>query len=148
MQELKIRLENRSALERRLAKLGAELTDITPFVDTYLRQPDGIVLKIVEKKDGMFLNQFVSNNGRFDVMQDKVSSPADLKALTQEYGVKRVMTGKRSFYKLNDVTLTINSIDSIGDFLIVTAIDPQPDFLTDVLLMDSPSYITTSFDEL
>lgn len=145
-----MRIYNSQALEKRILQNGAKLTDQTSFVDTYFNQPSGNVLKIVEKNKGAFLNTFQAADGRFNVVKDeRVNNPGKLKKqYASQYGIKRIMKGKRKFFEFKYYLLTFNLIDNVGDFLIVTGENPSTEFVKNELFIKNPEYITVSFDEV
>jgi len=149
-QELKLRIENKEDLERQLLRNGATLTGETDFIDIYFNQPPGKVLKIVEKNTGSFLNVFQAVKGKFEVVKDEsVPYPEKVKQeFTSQYGIKRILKGKRKFFQFRGYTIILNLIDNVGDFLIVTGENPSKDFVKKELGIKNPEYITVSFDEI
>jgi adenylate cyclase class IV len=148
--ELKLKLSDPQELERTLKKLQAKLLDETIFKDTYFKQPKGKVLKLVEKKQGVYINVFEENNGTFEVLKDEPIRDAASQeiAYKKSYGIKKVLKGRRKFYALDDYKIILNMIEGVGDFLIVTNENPQKSFVVNTLGIKDPIYITVSFDEL
>lgn len=149
-EELKVHIHNHIDIEKSLLRKGAKLIDETYFIDTYFKQPEGKVLKIVEKASGSFINIFQAVNGKFAVVKDEqIDNAEKMKAeFTSQYGIKRILKGKRKFYKLQDYKITFNLIDDIGEFLILTGENPTKSFVEKELQIENPEYITVSFDEL
>ena len=149
-EELKLRIHNHEIIEKSLIAKGAELTDETSFLDTYFKQPQGHVHKIVEKKQGAFVNIFQAVNGKFEVVKDEAVQNAKeiKKVLTLKYGVKRIMKGSRKFYSFKNFKIIFNLIDDVGEFLILAGENPTKEFVKNDLEIENPEYITVSFDEL
>ena len=133
-----------------LVRLGAQLVEQTSFIDTYFVQPKGKVLKITEKDTGTFVNIFQAVDGRFDVVkEEQVANPDPLMAeYGSKFGIKKVLKGRRKFYRIGDYLVTFNLIEGVGDFLILTGDNPTKDYIENVLKIEKPEYITVSFDEV
>ncbi len=149
-QELKVRITDYKSVEEKLKNLGAVFLEEKTFVDTYFKQPKGHVMKIDEENRTAFLIEFRENDGKFDLARKE--SLKDHKKAKQEllsqYGLKRILKGRRKNYRLDDFTITLNLIDNVGEFLIVTGENPTKKFITQRLTIGNPEYITVSFDEL
>lgn len=150
IQEIKARIYNVQEVEQRLLQNGAKIIDETYFIDTYFHQPKGKVLKIVEKDKESFLNIFQAVDGKFEVVKDeRIDNLEKLKKeLTAQYGVKRIMTGSRKFFQLQNYKIILNLIDDVGNFIIVTGENPSKEFVEKELGIERPEYITVSFDEI
>ncbi|HZE87397.1 MAG TPA: hypothetical protein VE090_04285 [Methylomirabilota bacterium] len=150
-QELKIHLTDYQTVEDKLRSLGAQFVEETTFTDTYFNQPAGEVFKVADTSKGYFLLQLKkTSEGTFSIDKNNPIEHADqvIAEMTNEYGVKSVLTGKRKTFSLAGMTVTINLINQRGAFLIVTGDNPTEDFVTDKLSMPNPEYIRVSFDEL
>ncbi|OGI95454.1 hypothetical protein A2917_02755 [Candidatus Nomurabacteria bacterium RIFCSPLOWO2_01_FULL_42_17] len=150
IQEIKARIYNVQEVEQRLLKNGAKITDQTYFIDTYFHQPEGKVLKIVEKKKGAFINIFQAAHGKFQVVKDeRIDNIEKLKKeLVAQYGIKRIMKGSRKFFQFQNYQIIFNLIDDVGNFIIVTGENPSKEFVEKELGIEKPEYITVSFDEM
>lgn len=148
--ELKVRINDHQALAALLERKGAVPTDRLNFVDTYFRQPAGQVLKVAQKNDDYWLTALRAVNGQFELVSNEtlVDGRAKITELAERYGVKSILQGQRLIYKLGDDSLTLNLIDNVGEFLIVTGADPQKSFIETELGLKSPEYISVPFDEL
>lgn len=149
-QELKVCIHHVQILEKKLQRIGATLTDETYFIDTYFCQEPGRVLKIVEKKSGFFLNIFQAIDGKFKVIKDEsITNPHQLKSqFSSQFGIRRILKGKRKFFQFQGYTIILNLIENVGDFLIITGENPSKDFVEKKLDIKNPEYITVSFDEI
>jgi adenylate cyclase class IV len=133
MQELKIRLPNSQEIEEKLKVLGTEFVAETHFVDTYFKQIPGHVLKLGTNNHGSQLIQLELANGKFKVIskQNIADAESQKKELSDKYGIKTVLQGKRRLYKLGDLELLLNFIDEVGQFLILTGENPTEEFITE-----------------
>ncbi len=148
--ELKVRITDVEKIQKLILQKGGEYIGETPFVDTYFNQPAGKVLKIVRKNTGYFINIFHAVDGKFETIKDQQTDQADqlIKEYTSKYGVKRVLKGKRIYYKLKNQHITFNLIDNIGNFLIITSPNPTNAFVEKELEIKDPDYLRVSFDEV
>ena len=149
-QELKIRINNLAEIENRLKELGAIFVKEEPFVDTYFIQPPGSVLKIVTAEHSSNLITLESKDGKFRVINKTFIDNVEREKaeLSSEFGIKSVLQGKRMYFELEDLKITINLIDEIGEFLILTGENPTEEFITEKLGIKNPEFIKVSFDEL
>lgn len=150
MQELKVRISSPQEIEDKLKKLGAVFQSETFFVDIYFKQPSGKVLKISDGKEGPFLFVIEKRGDNFEIVKrEKVENVEELREeLSVKHGVKKVLRGILRFFSLNDYKITIDVIDNVGNFLIVTGENPTKDFVEKKLGIQNPEYITVSFDDL
>ncbi len=149
-EELKVHISNYKIIERKLLEKGCKFLEETKFIDTYYKQPKGVVLKIVEKNKGDFLNFFQAANGKFEVVKDEsINNAKELKKeLTSQYGVKRVLKGKRKFFQFKEYKIIFNLIENVGEFLILVGENPSKSFIENELEIKNPKYISVSFDEV
>jgi hypothetical protein len=112
--------------------------------------PPGLVLKIVTVEHFSNLIKLESTDGKFRIVSKTlVENVEQEKAeLSAEFGIKSVLQGKRMFFELEDLKITISLIDELGQFLILTSENPTEDFITEKLGINNPEYIRVSFDEL
>src|SRR2546430_1695025 len=118
-QELKVHIADAKALEEKLRSLDATFVEETDFSDTYFTQPEGEVFKISEDNNGYFLMQLKKTpEGRFEILKNNKIEHADqvIAEMTNEYGVKVILTGKRKIFSFNDFKITINLINNRGAF--------------------------------
>lgn len=150
MRELKIKISDCKKLEKKLKELDATFAGEENFTDTYFNQPEGIVFKISTNSKGSTLLNLKSIEGKFEIVSsEKLEDVEKAKTeLVAKYGIKTVLKGIRRYYTLEDLKLTINLIDNIGDFLILTDENPDKEFITKKLDIKNPEYIKVSFDEL
>ncbi|HUQ84782.1 MAG TPA: hypothetical protein VM077_00515 [Candidatus Limnocylindrales bacterium] len=149
-QELKIRINNLATIENKLKELGALFVKEEPFIDTYFNQPAGSVLKIVTVEHFSNLIKLESQDGRFRVISKTFIENVEneKRELTAELGIKSVLQGKRIYFELEDLKITIGLINELGQFLILTGTNPSENFITEKLGIKNPEYIRVSFDEL
>lgn len=150
-QELKIRITDMQTIEDKIKTLGANFIEETAFTDTYFNQPTGEVFKVSDTDSGFFLVQFKKTpEGKFDQVKNDAIEHADqvIAEMTNEYGIKSTLKGKRRTFTLDNFRITLNSIDDRGTFLIVTGENPTEDFIITKLGIQNPEYIQVSFDEL
>lgn len=150
-QELKIKIQNIPEIESKLQNIGTTFNEEVNFEDTYFNQPQGDVLKLGDNDKGFFFTSLKATpDGKFTIIKNNQVENADqVKAeMAGEYGIKRILKGKRRIYSLGADKITLNSIDGVGDFLILTGENPTEDFFTNKLNLQNPEYIHVSFDEL
>ncbi len=149
-QELKIRINNLATVESKLKELGAIFVKEEPFIDTYFNQPPGSILKIVTVEHFSNLIKLESQDGKFRVISKTFIEDVETEKtqLSKEFGIKSVLQGKRIYFELEDLKITISLIDEVGQFIILTGENPSEDFVTEKLGIKNPEYIRVSFDEL
>lgn len=148
--ELKIRIDKYVVVEAKLMQLSAKYMGESSFVDTYFKQPDGFVLKVIEDKEGSSLLNLQAVNGKFEVIKREVIENTSVKKdeFTKKFGVKKVLSGKRIYYQLDENKITLCLIDDVGEFMIATGDNPKETIITKTLGMPNPEYIRVSFDEV
>lgn len=149
-QELKIRIENSAETEQQIKDLNATFVKESHFTDTYFNSPKGNVLKLIQNEQGAKILRLTANNGKFDIVgREEVTDLAQtLAQLSKEHGINKMLKGVRKEYIYNDLAITFNLIDEVGDFLIITGEGTQEQFIKDVLKIENPEYITVPFNEL
>lgn len=149
-EEIKVRINDYKKVEEQLLQLGASFTEEISVVDTYFNQPAGEVLKITEDDKGNFLVQLKARDGKFEIEEYKrIDDVENVKRdLREKLGVKCVLRKKRRFFDFGDVTININLIEDLGEFLIVEGEHLRPEFITDKLRIKNPEFVSVSFDEL
>lgn len=149
-QELKVRLEKPEEIEAKLKELSTVFIEEAEFADTYFNRPAGEVLKITEDEEGTSLMALQAEDGKFRItkkesIQDIVEAKNELSA---KYGIKHILKGRRKYFSLADFKITLNLIEDVGNFLIVTGENPTKEFVEGKLEIKNPEYITVSFDNL
>lgn len=149
-EELKIRIHDHEEVEERLTRLGARFTKEIDVKDTYFNQSKGEVLKITEDDEGNFLVNLAPENGKFKIRSyDRIPEPEKTKQeLSQKFGIKCVLKKRRRFFDFDGLTIDINLIEEVGEFLIVEGEGLTPDIITEKLRIPNPEFVTVSFDEL
>ncbi len=150
MQELKIKITTSQEIEEKLNNVGATFVGEEIFTDTYFNQPQGEVLKLANINEGYFLIALKAVDGKFDMIKNQAIENADpVKIeLANEYGIKCILSGKRRIFQLESYKIILNHIDNVGEFLILTGINPTPDFIINKIGVQNPEYINVAFDEL
>ena len=151
-QELKVRITNYLSVEEKIKQLKADFIEELFFTDIYSNQPEGEVLKVSETNDNYYLIALKRVDGKFKEVTNKKLTKEEF-AQTKEdlklkYGIKRILQGKRRIFRLDDLRITFNLIDNVGEFLILTGENPTEQFVTEVLGIKNPEYICVSFDDL
>lgn len=148
--ELKIKIEDTDRMIAQLALRGAVFSHDDVVVDTYTKQPSGHVLKISEKNSDAFVVELQSNGSGFDcVRKDTIDDVVSVKKdLLATHGLKKVLKKKMKYYILQDVQISINSIEGVGDFLVVCGNGVTKQFITDTLEIEDPTYIIVPFCEI
>ncbi len=147
--ELKLRVTSIADIEKQIIALGGKLIkeDIQEY--TYFNQPEGHILKLTKKREGVFKTILEAHDGKFDVIS---SDPVDdwqkaATELTATYGIKRKLINHRKVYVDGSEEQSLNDIEGVGQFLIIKSDNPSVD-LAIKLGIDNPEVITTSFDNL
>ena len=150
MQELKVRIQDAKVVEGVLKELGATFERETDFTDTYFNQSPGEVLKTTEGNEGISLMALRAEDGRFKITKKEaiVDLEKTKNELSLKYGVKRILKGRRRYFSLPNFKVTLNFIENLGDFLILTGDNPIKEFIEGELGIKNPEYITVSFDNL
>jgi adenylate cyclase class IV len=147
--ELKLRVASLSDVERRIVEQGGELIKEDTQEYTYFNQPEGHVLKLTKKREGIFKTILEARDGKFDIISsDLVEDEQKVAAeLTATYGVKRRLTNHRKVYIHGDDEQSLNDIEGVGQFLIIESDNPTLDSAVKLGVHD-PEIITVSFDNL
>lgn len=150
LQELKVRLKESEEVETRLKELGAVSERETEFTDTYFNQPAGEVLKITEDEEGVSLMALQAEDGKFQITKkESIQNVEEVrKEFSSKYGVRRTLKGQRKYFSLADFKITLNFIEGLGNFLVLTGDHPTKEFIEEKLGVKNPEYITVSFDQL
>lgn len=145
-----MRIQDAEEIESALKRLGAVFEGETSFTDTYFDQPLGRVLKITENKEGTFLVSLHAKDGKFRITKKEAIEDSEKikNELSAKYGIRRILKGRRQYFNLADFKISLNSIDGLGNFLILTGNNPNKEFIEDTLGIKDPEYITVSFDNL
>lgn len=148
MEERKIKVDNLEDTEKKIQEIGARFIQTTESVDTYYKQPKGHVLKIVEDDLGNFLVQMHEKEGKFLITRhEKVEKAKELKnALKDTYGRQNIIDKQHRLYEWNNYKLKINSIENVGDFLIVQGETVPETIFQEINIEGEP--ITIPFSEL
>lgn len=147
--ELKLRVESLADIEMQILALGGRLIkeDIQEYI--YFNQPEGHVLKLTRKQEGVFKTILEAHDGTFDVVS---SDPVDdeqktVDELTATYGIKRKLINHRKVYVNDNEEQSLNDIEGVGRFLIIKSDNPSVDSVAK-LGIRNPEIITVSFDNL
>ena len=145
--ERKIRIRNAAAAEAALLRRGARFTHELRVTDTYLKQPEGAVLKISENENGAFLVRLRKEGGTFIIESEKPISDAEKRALLKKRTVRSILKKRRRFFAFETYTININLIEGVGDFLVVEGESVPLSVFAD-LGIKKPEFVTVPFDRL
>ena len=147
--ELKARIDDPSAVEEKLKKLGAEFSGEALHEYVYFKQPAGSVVKLTAKEGKVYKTVLVAKDGKWDIVSDELVNEPDRVSdeLATTYGIKRKLKNHRRFFVLGEDILSINRIEGVGDFLIIESNAPSTESL-DRLGIKHDAIITDSFDNL
>ncbi len=146
--ELKIRVDGYPDMERRVIQAGGHRQGQATYSYTYFNQPEGNVLKITRKTEGVFKTVLKARDGKFDIISsDPVVNEETVDELTIKFGVKKKLINHRTFFKLGQDKLSLNDIEGVGNFLIIESEDPNQEIAAK-LDIKNPEIITVSFDNL
>jgi adenylate cyclase class IV len=147
--ELKLRIASIADVEKQIISQGGKLAKEDTQEYTYFNQPEGHVLKLTKKREGVFKTILKARDGKFDIVS---SDPVDneqkvANELTTRYGIKRKLINHRKVYANGDEEQSLNSIEGVGQFLIIESDNPTLDSAAK-LGVHNPEIITVSFDNL
>ncbi len=150
IEELKIRIQDYKSVEQHLKNIGGKFLEELSVIDTYFNQPKGSVLKITEDDKGAFLVNLKSKDGKFDILKYENIENLDTvkKDLTNKHGLKCILRKKRRFWSLDGISININLIEGLGEFLIVEGENLKEDIITNKLKIKNPEFVRVSFDQL
>ncbi|MFB6099956.1 MAG: hypothetical protein ABEK16_01665 [Candidatus Nanohalobium sp.] len=150
MEELKARVKDREDLEDRIAELGGNKKKLISVRDTYFSGQGEDALKITESKDGSFLRKYEKRSEGFELVKDERIKEPDEKReeMAERHGIKADQRKEQEVYELNGKTVILNSIEGLGDFLIVQGEEVQKKFIEDTIGVEDPEYIEVPFSEL
>lgn len=146
--ELKIRIDDYRVVERRLLKLGAQFIKESIYEYTYFNQPKGKVLKTTKNDDGIFLSRLERENDNFNILPSEPIKNGDIQKFEAQFGVKKRLVNKRSFFSYKEKLISTNQIQSIGQFLIIEDEEPKLGLAIELTGNQNPEVITESFDDL
>lgn len=147
--ELKFRVQSLASVEKQIIALGGKLIKEDTQEYVYFNQPEGHVLKLTRKREGVFKTILKARNGKFDIVSSNPVNDAQrvTDELTQRYGVKRKLVNHRKVYVKDQEEQSLNNIEGVGQFLIIKSDNPSIESAIN-LGIDNPEIITTSFDNL
>lgn len=156
MKELKIQISDYKAIEELLKKIGGELYDVKQIVDTYFKTENpNDVLKTAEYNNTSFFLEKLKkdSNGAFEIIsEEKINSVEMLakkkKDLKSTFGIKRILTSERHYFRFSAYEIIINLISGIGEFLILTGENISEEIITIDLQINNPKFIRVPFSEL
>ena len=149
-EEIKIRIQNHKQIEQHLLALGFTFDKELNATDTYFLQPPRKVLKITEDERGIFLVKIVKKKGTFVIEEYSLLKNVRIEKenLEKTFGIKCILKKKRRFFLFNNLSININLIENLGEFLIIQGNNLNKDEIMKRLNILNPKFITVSFDEL
>lgn len=147
--ELKLRVTSIADIEKQIIAQGGKLMKEDTQEYTYFNQPEGHVLKLTKKREGIFKTVLKARDGKFDIISSEPIEDEQIimSELTALYGIKRKLINHRKVYVNGDEEQSLNDIESIGQFLIIKSDNPSLDSAAKLGIY-SPEIITVSFDNL
>lgn len=147
--ELKLRVQSLAEVEQQIIALGGKLVKEDTQEYTYFNQPEGHVLKLTKKREGIFKTILEARDGKFDIISsDPVQDEQRIiKELTEKYGVKRKLVNHRKVYVNGDEEQSLNDIEGVGRFVIIESDNPTLESAARLGIHD-PEIIIVSFDNL
>lgn len=150
-EEMKIKIQNLVETEQKLIQAGAEFLREIICVDTHFKTSLDRVLKIAENgSEGNFLVDLSLEDGKFKIVKYEpiVDFDETKKILSETYGIKRVITKRRRFFKLNSQKIQTCIVGKLGKFLIIEGKNLAPEYITEELKIENPEFVEKSFDRL
>ena len=149
-EELKLKIIDPKKTEESLLAKGATYLGAHNYTDTYFHQPAGKVMKISENEHGAHIVHLTSDGNKWRI--DEVSEINNAQGVINDYanqiGKKKVLHRRSRTWKLDQYKLNINSIEGLGDFLIIEGEGLDALAVMKMLDMENPKFITTSFDNI
>lgn len=142
--EFKAKVNNLEPYENKLLTLGPVYHGLDHQTDTYFNVPNGR-LKL---REGNIENALI-NYDRADIAGSKqsdiilykhLSNPALKKILAHQLGIKTIVDKKRKIYFINNVKFHFDSVENLGTFIEVEAIDQDGTFTTEELQQQCNHY--------
>ncbi|MBI1973787.1 hypothetical protein HYS54_03150 [Candidatus Micrarchaeota archaeon] len=149
-EEIKVRIRDRKAAERRITSKGGRFTGEISVRDSYFNQPAGETLKVTEDDRGNFVVRLHTSNGKFQITEYRRIRDAEKmkRKFGKLYGLKCVLHKKRRFFSLGKLKININVTRELGSFLIVEGENLNKPAVMKALGIQHPDYVTLAFDEL
>ena len=148
--ELKARVTDLDTTREQLAKAGATVLGVDEYYYIYFNQPGGDVLKLSIHDQEVNRVRMKAEGILFAITsKEPVASLSDeLESLGRQYGERRRIRNRRTRYLVNDSTVSINEIEDVGVFIVISSENPSFDLLKDLTPNGAPEIITESFDHL
>lgn len=149
MEQVKIRIYQPWELQSRLKLMGAPLLGTWMERDVYYLQPSGSFLKIKYTKNAAFLVKLRKGKGGFEKDIKHLESPErKAKELEAKFGIMKQVEKKVRSYSYKGFSIRIQSIPSIGDFLIIENGHGDAKALLRKLGIEKPEYVSLAFSEM
>jgi len=157
LQELKARISDLATLQHRLIELGATFTGEVEGIETYFKQPEEFVLKVVEDNTRAYILRLQAQNGGFVILEERTISAettrsdaafSAIQQFAQDYGIHRTLHKRRRLYQLGSYTVELNAIAGVGEFIILVGETPSETDMQTILGTAKPDYIRVPFSDL
>lgn len=149
MQQVKIRIYQPWELQSRLKLIGAPLLGTWMEKDVYYLQPSGSFLKIKYTKDAAFLVRLRKEKEGFEREVKYLKSPErKAKELGERFGIMKEVEKKVRSYSYRGFSIRIQSIPSLGDFLVIENGNGDAKALLRKLGIEKPEYVSLAFSEM
>ncbi len=149
MEQVKIRIYQPWELQSRLKLMGAPLLGTWMEKDVYYLQPSGSFLKIKYTKNAAFLVKLRKEGEGFGKEIRLLRDPEHkAKELGEKFGVMKEVEKKVRSYSYRGFSIRIQSIEGLGDFLIIENSHGDAKALLRKLGIEKPEYVSLAFSEM
>ena len=142
--EFKARVDNTETYENKLLALNPRFAGVDHQVDTYFNVSKGR-LKLregnIENALIYYERENVAEAKRSDIILFRFQPDKALKEiLTMQLGIKVVVDKLRKIYFINNIKFHFDTVNTLGNFIEVEAIDDKGDFTTQQLQQQCDQY--------
>ena len=142
--EFKARVDNTETYENKLLALNPRFAGVDHQVDTYFNVSKGR-LKLregnIENALIYYERENVADAKRSDIILFRFQPAKALKEiLTMQLGIKVVVDKLRKIYFINNIKFHFDTVNTLGNFIEVEAIDDKGDFTTQQLQQQCDQY--------
>ncbi len=130
-------------LKAQLVKQGCVFSEQAKQQETYLEQPPGEVLKIVEQDGMLTLVRLHENDGKLDVVREKPLSDKQAQDLKEHYPATLTLANTVTTYTYGEITLRVIENEK-GAFLTLQA-ETIGDEVYEELELKKDNILKTSF---
>lgn len=148
--ELKVKINNLTAVQNRLIELGAQFLHKLKITDTYFNTPPDKVIKITEDERGAHFVKLQAKDGKFEVIEfKKINFTVMLKDhYTKKYGVKCILNKTLLAFNWNGFEVSLNLISDVGNYLVLEGENPTVEDIKKIIQEDELEFLNVPFSEL